>query len=89
MSEKLTQDERERVNTLMEAAQDDLEGVLFGLVGELAAMTAEKELAERQVNLLAGTLESDINSYPCGSMSWSADQWAAWSREQAAKGVTP
>jgi hypothetical protein len=56
------------------------------LAADLAAMTAEKELAERQVTLLAGTLAADINKYPCGSMSWSADQWAAWSRAEAQGG---
>ena len=49
MSEKLTPDQREKVEELMDEAQNDLEGVLFGLVGELAAMTARAELAERQV----------------------------------------
>jgi hypothetical protein len=44
---------------------------------------AAKELAERQVAALAGTLASEINSYPCGSMAWSADQWEAWSRAEA------
>jgi hypothetical protein len=44
MSKKLTPDQRDKANELMESAQDDLEGVIFNLVAELASTA--KELAE-------------------------------------------
>ena len=57
MSEKLTPDQREKVNKLIdEAAQGDLEGVLFNLVAELAAMTAERD-ALKEVDAIAKNLE--------------------------------
>jgi hypothetical protein len=58
MSNKLTPDQREKVSALIDAAQDDLEGVIFNLVAELAAMTARAELAERQVEILRMGLEN-------------------------------
>jgi hypothetical protein len=58
MSEKLTPDQREKVEELMEAAQDDLEGVLFRLVGELAAMTAHRNDAEFRVSEHRRTLKA-------------------------------
>jgi hypothetical protein len=54
-------------------------------VKRMMGETARAELDERQVTLLIGTLASEINRYPCGSMSWSAYQWAAWSRAEAGK----
>ena len=67
-----------RTNSYLEHVRD--------LAIERDALKAAKELAERQVTLLAGTLAADINSYPCGSMAWSADQWVAWSRAEAEGG---
>ena len=66
-----------RTNSYLEHVHD--------LAIERDVLTAAKEFAERQVTLLAGTLAGPVYDYPFGSMSWSAGQWAEWSREQAVK----
>ena len=62
---------------------------------ELAAMTAAKELAERQVAVLAKRLGNNIDCLVCPLYATGSDcqddcdkLLAAWSRAEAAKGVT-
>ncbi len=95
MSEKLTPDQRDKANELIEAAQDDLEGVIFKLVAELAAMTARAEIAERQVAMLCGHIEDYGSCWNCPAKSLGAacsysgescrDALAAWYRAEAVK----
>ena len=56
------------------------------LSADLYNMTAAKELAERQVAVLADTLAHPVQRYPFGAMAWTTDQWAAWSRAEAMEG---
>lgn len=75
------------MNELMTAAQDDLEGVLFNLVAELA-------VAERQVDVLASHLANNVPCWFCPLANDEGDCGAgtcvakvcAWSREAAVQG---
>ena len=97
MSKKLTPDQRDKANELMESAQDDLEGVIFNLVAELAAMTDERDLAKRQVELLAEEIMDHVSCWRCPANMGGCRQsretiscklsLAAWSKEKAEKEV--
>ena len=75
-----------QINWAREIADEKRRDRIRDLERELAAMTAAKELAERQVAVLADTLAHPVQRYPFGAMAWTTDQWAAWSRAEAMEG---
>lgn len=101
---------RERIRKMMQDADDNnvpahhRPGLVMSLLrqfgDELAAMTAAKELAERQVSVLAGHIDDYGSCWSCPAKDASdlsalcqlsgeacRKRLAAWSRAQAAKGV--
>jgi len=60
MKYKLSPKQRDEVNTLIEKSQDDLEGVLFELVGERDVLALENERLREGVACATNALTDSI-----------------------------